>query len=137
MGRGATADVYRGWDTRLDRRVAVKVARAGSDLPNGSAEMTAEARRMALLAHPGLVAVHDLGVVDGRPFVVMDLVDGSTLSALLAERPERRLALEDVRALAADLADALQPCTPRGSSTATSSPPTSWSSRTGTGCTRA
>jgi serine/threonine protein kinase len=107
VGRGATADVHRGWDTRLDRSVAVKVARAGSDLPNGSAEMTAEARRMALLAHPGLVAVHDLGVVDGRPFVVMDLVQGSTLSALLAERPERRLALEDVRALAADLADAL------------------------------
>src|ERR1700760_4709694 len=79
--------VYRGLDLRLDRPVALKVmdsryARDQQFLPR----FQLEARTVARLKHPGLIAVYDQGVDGRHPFLVMELVEGGTLRELLAER---------------------------------------------------
>jgi len=86
LGSGATAQVYRAVDTRLGRTVAVKVFRTGTDSP-AARRLASEARLLASLRHPGLVSVYDAGTDDGRPYVVMTLVDGETLRERLARGP--------------------------------------------------
>ncbi|MFD2418671.1 serine/threonine-protein kinase [Amycolatopsis pigmentata] len=86
LGGGGMADVYRAVDLRLDRLVALKVFRAGSD-PAGRVRFEKEARLLAALDHPGLVALHDAGFSDGEPYLVMKLVEGGTLAELLADGP--------------------------------------------------
>lgn len=88
IGRGAVGVVYRAHDVRLDRIVAVKVLRE-DQLPGSMAalRLIAEARIAARLAHPGIPAVHELGLLpDGRPFLVMRLVQGRTFQDLLEQR---------------------------------------------------
>src|SRR6202007_2440435 len=87
IASGGTSTVYRGLDVRLDRPVAVKVmdARyAGDD--QFLTRFQLEARTVARLKDPGLVAVYDQGLDARHPFLVMELVDGATLAELLAER---------------------------------------------------
>jgi serine/threonine protein kinase len=107
VGRGATADVHRARDTRLERDVAIKLARPGAELPGGHRRVEAEASFMAKLHHPHLVAVYDIGLVDTRPYVVMELVEGDNLSRLLASRSNQRLPIAEVRTLGQALAAAL------------------------------
>ncbi len=85
-GSGAMGVVYAAHDTELDRKVALKLLRterapgAGShEGPNATARLLDEARVMAKLAHPNVIAVHDVQLVDGLPFVAMELVEGPTL----------------------------------------------------------
>jgi eukaryotic-like serine/threonine-protein kinase len=80
LGRGGTADTYRGLDTTLRRDVAVKVLVERSDETN--ARLLMEARAMARLNHPNIVAVYDAGEDSGISYIVMELVRGKTLSAL-------------------------------------------------------
>ena len=93
LGRGGMGAVYRATDTALGRDVAIKVgtafSRAGGTEPaDGSDFLTREARVIASLEHPGIVPVHDYGVLaDGRPFYVMKRVEGRTLDAHLRESP--------------------------------------------------
>ena len=78
LGRGGMGVVYAAHDTALGRDVAIKVG----------ARVTGEARMIARLEHPGIVPVHDYGLLaDGRPFYVMKRVDGETLEALLRAGP--------------------------------------------------
>lgn len=87
IASGGTSTVYRGLDVRLDRPVAVKVmdARyAGDD--QFLTRFQLEARTVARLKNPGLVAVYDQGIDGRHPFLVMELVEGGTLRELLAER---------------------------------------------------
>lgn len=89
LGRGAMAIVWRAWDTRLDRAVAIKEPLFDSSYSDQvREEMTRrfvnEAKTAARLHHPGIVAIYDADVYDGRPAIVMELVEGSTLSDLLA-----------------------------------------------------
>jgi serine/threonine-protein kinase len=87
IASGGTSTVYRGLDVRLDRPVAVKVmdARyAGDD--QFLTRFQLEARTVARLKNPGLVAVYDQGLDGRHPFLVMELVEGGTLRELLAER---------------------------------------------------
>lgn len=79
LGAGGMADVHRAEDIRLGRPVAVKVFRPGTD-PDGERRFREEAQILANLRHPGLVAVHDFAVEDGRAYLVMELVDGPTLA---------------------------------------------------------
>jgi serine/threonine protein kinase len=80
IGRGGMGTVYTARDVRLDREVAIKVANAAG---RGSAldeRLSGEARILARLEHPGIVPIHDAGVLDdGRAFYVMKLVRGDTL----------------------------------------------------------
>lgn len=100
LGRGGMADVYRALDTALDREVAVKVLRDAEH----SERFRAEARTLAMLSHPGLVTVLDVGQVEGRPFLVMELVRGATLAECCQGE---QLPPERVAAIGAQLAAAL------------------------------
>ena len=85
LGEGGMGIVYSAYDPQLDRKIALKVVRYGSS-DRGSARMIREAQALAKLAHPNVVAVHDVGVTDdGQLSIAMELVDGCTLAAWLAE----------------------------------------------------
>jgi serine/threonine protein kinase, bacterial len=87
IASGGTSTVYRGFDVRLDRPVAVKVMDpryAGDD--QFLTRFQLEARTVARLKDPGLVAVYDQGLDARHPFLVMELIEGGTLRELLAER---------------------------------------------------
>ena len=87
IASGGTSTVYRGLDVRLDRPVAVKVMDsryAGDD--QFLTRFQLEARTVARLKNPGLVAVYDQGLDARHPFLVMELIEGGTLRELLAER---------------------------------------------------
>ncbi|HLR99233.1 serine/threonine protein kinase [Mycolicibacillus parakoreensis] len=87
IAAGGTSTVYRGLDLRLDRPVAVKVmdARYAGDR-QFLTRFQMEARAIARLTDPALVAVYDQGLDAQHPFLVMELVSGGTLRELLAER---------------------------------------------------
>ena len=87
IATGGTSTVYRGIDTRLDRPVALKVmdSRYAGD-QQFLTRFQMEARTVARLKDPGLVAVYDQGLDGRHPFLVMELVEGGTLRELLAER---------------------------------------------------
>ncbi len=80
VGAGAMGDVYRARDSRLGRDVAIKLL---PPLFTANADRLArfdrEARTLASLNHPHLLTVHDIGDVDGRPYLVTEYVDGGTL----------------------------------------------------------
>ncbi|MDS1112559.1 protein kinase [Gordonia westfalica] len=87
IARGGMSAVYLGVDLRLGREVAVKVmdSRYSGD-PQFLRRFEFEARAVAGLKHPGLVAVYDQGIDNGIAFLVMELVDGGSLRELLRER---------------------------------------------------
>jgi eukaryotic-like serine/threonine-protein kinase len=103
LGRGGVADVYRARDLVLDRDVAVKVLREAVDDTERS-RFVGEARMLARLAHAGLVTVLDVGVSGTQPFLVMEMVEGATLSAALSDAP---LPLDQVAEIGAQLASAI------------------------------
>jgi eukaryotic-like serine/threonine-protein kinase len=88
LGSGAMGvDVYRGRDPRLGRDVAIKVfpANASAD-PGRLQRFEQEARAAAALNHPNILAVYDVGVHDGAPYIVLELLDGETLRRRSAGR---------------------------------------------------
>ncbi len=86
VGRGGSAEVWAAEDEALGRRVAVKLVTATGGEDAG--RVGDEARLLARLSHPGLVPVYDAGTDDaGRPFVVMELVPGETLSDAVGRGP--------------------------------------------------
>src|SRR5437879_3909227 len=100
LARGGMASVYLATDTRLDRRVAVKVMHPGlAEDPEFVARFNREARAAAALNHPDVVAVYDQGNDDGHAFLVMEYVPGATLRAVLRDRgrltPAAALAVMD------------------------------------------
>ncbi|WP_055601902.1 serine/threonine-protein kinase [Streptomyces aureus] len=82
LGRGGAADVYEAVDLRLRRPVAVKVFRQGDTRTEVHSDN--EGRLLAQLQHPGVVTLFDSGRDEGRPFLVMELVRGTTLRRRLA-----------------------------------------------------
>jgi serine/threonine protein kinase len=105
VGLGGTARVHRAWDRDQGRAVAVKVLDSGCAAAPGRAGGTWELEVLTGVRHPGLVGVQDCGVdTEGRPFVVMDLVDGVSLASRLQEGP---LPGPTVLRLGAVIADAL------------------------------
>lgn len=87
IGRGGVGDVHRATDTLLHRQVAIKVLRERTASDVDRDRFRDEARTLAVLMHPGLVTVLDVGDTEGRPFLVMELVEGSTLAGVLADGP--------------------------------------------------
>ena len=111
MGLGGTAQVYRAWDHEGGCPVAVKIFRPGSALAPGYGGAR-ELEALTGVRHAGLVGVRGAGVdPQGCPFVVMDLVDGQSLSARLHDGP---LDAAAVTRLGAVLADALAVVHARG-----------------------
>ncbi len=96
LGRGGMGVVYAAYDPELDRAVALKVLHPQADdasTAGGQARLLREAQAMARLSHPNVVAVHDVAVLEHRVFVVMELVEGSTVREWLkaAPRPWREM----------------------------------------------
>lgn len=82
IASGGMGTVFRARDTRLNRQVALKVLAPGGPIdPERLARFTQEARTTALLNHPNIVAVYDVGADRGMPFVVSELLRGETLRA--------------------------------------------------------
>ena len=88
IGAGGMGEVYRARDTRLGRDVAIKVlpAEFAAD-PERLRRFEQEARAVAALNHPNILAIHDVGTHDGAPYLVTELLEGETLRADC--RPER------------------------------------------------
>jgi serine/threonine-protein kinase len=85
IGEGGMGVVYVAEDTRLGRRVAIKIPHAGKDESHYRARFLKEARAVSKLNHPNIAAVYDLGETDdGQPYIVMELVTGQTLGDVLA-----------------------------------------------------
>jgi non-specific serine/threonine protein kinase len=107
LGAGGMGEVYVARDTRLDRRVALK--RVTGDL-SGDAQALRSFRReavaLAALNHPNIAIVHDIEELpDGTTVLVMELVEGETLAARLAQR---RLGIEESLQIGAQIAEALE-----------------------------
>lgn len=84
IGRGGMGVVFRARDRRLERDVALKVLAGGPSAGSAAARLAREARILARLEHPGIVPVHDAGVLpDGRTYYVMKLVRGEPLDVAL------------------------------------------------------
>jgi serine/threonine-protein kinase len=115
LGGGAFADVYSARDTKLDRRVALKVLREGAAVAD-AARLVREVRAAANVVHANIVTVIDVGEIEGGPFIVMELLSGRTLRAVITDG---RGPFEQALRWLSDLADALGAIHARGSSTAT------------------
>ena len=88
LGAGGMGEVYRARDPQLQREVAIKVLRVGgaSD-PEQARRFEREARAAASLSHPNIVAVHDVGLHGGTPFIVTELLHGETLGQRMNRGP--------------------------------------------------
>ena len=80
IGQGGGGVVYRAWDPRLEREVALKVLHRSRSTDPGRAErFVAEARAASALNHPNIVTVFDAAFDQDTPYIVSELIDGSTL----------------------------------------------------------
>jgi len=105
LGAGGMGEVYKARDTRLDRIVAIKVLPAHlADNPDLRERFEREARTIAGLNHPHICTLHDIGRQDGIDFLVMEYLEGETLSTRLLKGP---LPLEQALRYAIEIADAL------------------------------
>ncbi|SCF00300.1 serine/threonine protein kinase [Micromonospora coriariae] len=111
VARGGMATVYTATDERLERTVAVKIihptqaSEARARIANFVARFTDEAKTIARLTHPNVVAVYDQGTHGGLPYLVMEYVRGRTLRDVLAER--RRLNPDEALAIAEQMLAAI------------------------------
>jgi non-specific serine/threonine protein kinase len=83
IGRGGMGVVWRGWDTRLHRAVALKSLDVLARDPRALAGLEQEARAMAAISHPNVAIIHGIEEAEGRPWLVMELVEGPTLAERL------------------------------------------------------
>ncbi len=100
LGAGGMGEVWRAWDTELDRWVALKFLKGGDD--EEIARFKREAQLAGKLAHPNIAAIYEIGERDGQHFIAMQFVDGQTLRTL--PRGDRKLLVR----LARDAALALR-----------------------------
>lgn len=107
VGVGAFGTVYKARDTELDRIVAIKIPRGGQlGSTSGDADrFLREARSVAQLRHPSIVAIHEVGQHESLPYLVADFVAGVTLADLLTSR---RLPPRQAAKLIAQVADVLE-----------------------------
>jgi serine/threonine-protein kinase len=113
LGRGTMSIVYKAFDPRIDRYLAVKVLREkfARDVTSRK-RFLREARSAGGLGHPNIVTVFDVGQIDGLPFMAMELLEGDTLDDRLAE--PGALSVEEVLEIAIQLSSALSYAHERG-----------------------
>ncbi len=104
LGRGGMGIVYEAEQQTPRRRVAIKLLRAAWGAPHLQRRLRFEARVLARLEHPGIARLYQVGVFDGRPYLVMELIDGLPLTTFATEH---ELSLRARAELLADVADAV------------------------------
>jgi serine/threonine protein kinase/Tol biopolymer transport system component len=105
LGRGGGGEVYRAWDPRLHREVALKILRQRSETdPERLRRFVAEARAASGLNHPNILTVFDAAVEGETPYIVSELIDGESLATELRRGP---FAIRRLLDLAAQIADGL------------------------------
>jgi tetratricopeptide (TPR) repeat protein/tRNA A-37 threonylcarbamoyl transferase component Bud32 len=106
VGLGAFGAVWRARDKELDRVVALKIPHAGSLTDESDrTRFHREAQAAAQLRHPGIVAVHEVALLEGLPAIVQEFIEGMPLRSLLEIR---KLTFRESAALMAEIADALE-----------------------------
>ena len=105
LGRGGMGEVWQAEDTRLGRRVALKLLPAEfSSSPERLQRFAREARAVSSLNHPNIITIHEIGQADGVHYIVMEFVDGQTLRQQMAEA---RRPVSEVLDIVMQVADAL------------------------------
>nr|MCU0753225.1 serine/threonine protein kinase [Akkermansiaceae bacterium] len=108
IGQGGLGAVYRGYDTRMNREVAIKrISKSAGDSElqeESTRQLIKEAGALASLQHPHIVTVYDVGSDEDGPYVVMELISGKTLEELIEKAP---LTWPDFRELAMQTQEAL------------------------------
>jgi predicted ATPase len=105
LGAGGMGEVYRALDTRLNREVAIKtLSLDGGSQPDAISRFEKEARAACALNHPNIVTIYELGQVNGRHYIAMELVHGETVRELLASGP---IPFRKAVAIASQIGDAL------------------------------
>ncbi len=117
IGHGGMAEVYQGYDSNLDRQVAIKVIlpHLASD-PSFEERFQREARLVASLRHPNIVQIYEFDIQDNRPYMVMEYLPGGSLRDRLGQiRTEgKRLPISETIKLLEPLADALDSAHAKG-----------------------
>jgi serine/threonine protein kinase/Tfp pilus assembly protein PilF len=111
VGRGGMGTVYDAEDLLLKRHVALKFISEVQATPHARERFLREARAASSLTHPNICSVFDLSEEEGRPFLVMELLHGTTLKTLMATR---RLTLVEALDLGMQVADAIAAAHARG-----------------------
>lgn len=105
IGQGGMGVVYRAHDEVLQRDVALKVVREGKVVEKSSREnLLHEARAASALSHPNICTIHEVGEFDGEMYMVMELIEGKTLSALIGSAA---LSVESILRYGVQIAGAL------------------------------
>ncbi len=113
LGRGGMASVFKAHDPGIGRDVAIKFLHASlCEDEEYRARFLREARASGGLSHPNIVTVHDVGEIDGRPYMAMELLDGESLADVL--EPGKPLPVRDTVVMAIQLARALDYSHKRG-----------------------
>src|SRR5713226_2126823 len=106
LGAGGMGEVYRARDTRLDRTVAVKILPSHlSEKPEAKERFEREARAISSLSHPNICHLYDIGSQDGISYIVMEYLEGETLSDRLRKGP---LPLEQVLKCGVEICEGLE-----------------------------
>ena len=90
VGSGGMGVVYAAQDDQLGRKVAIKVLHSEGKRKKNHIRLLREARALAKLAHPNVVAIHEVGETGGRIYIAMEFIEGRTLRAWLSERRPSR-----------------------------------------------
>jgi serine/threonine protein kinase len=105
LGRGGVGEVYRAWDPRLEREVALKILHERTEIdPDRVWRFVAEARAASALNHPNILSVFDAAVDGATPYIVSELIEGDSLRAEVRRGPVPLRRLLD---LATQIADGL------------------------------
>lgn len=105
LGRGGMGEVYLASDTKLDRRVALKLLPA--EFTNHKERLRRfiqEAKTASSLNHPNIITIHEIGEVDGAPFIATEFIDGQTLK----RRKRTKMELPEILDVSIQVASALQ-----------------------------
>jgi serine/threonine-protein kinase len=106
IGEGSMAEVYKAYDPEIDRTLALKILKQEWCLDEEYVgRFIREAKAAGAFSHPNIVTVYDIGKVENRPYIIIELIDGTPLGEKM--QPGKPLPLQQVLSIALQMADAL------------------------------